>query len=53
MDTAGFCRNCLSKLYRGAAEERGIEVCDADARTAIFGVPYEAWKGRHQGPFNA
>jgi len=50
MDTAGFCRNCLSKWYRGAAEERGLELSDADARTAVYGMPYEEWKARHQGP---
>jgi uncharacterized protein len=50
MDTAGFCRNCLSKWYRAAAEERGIELRDADARTAIYGMPYEEWKARHQRP---
>ncbi|HEX5796323.1 MAG TPA: DUF1244 domain-containing protein, partial [Geminicoccaceae bacterium] len=24
MNLAGFCRNCLSKWYRAAAEERGL-----------------------------
>ena len=24
MNLAGFCRNCLSKWYRAAAEERGV-----------------------------
>ncbi|HEV2772197.1 MAG TPA: DUF1244 domain-containing protein, partial [Thermoleophilaceae bacterium] len=48
MNTAGFCRNCLSKWYRGAAEERGLGLSDADARTAIYGMPYEEWKARHQ-----
>ncbi len=50
MDTAGFCRNCLSKWYRAAAEERGLELSDADARTAIYGMPYEEWKALHQRP---
>ena len=26
MNLAGFCRNCLSKWYAAAAEERGIEL---------------------------
>ena len=27
MNLAGFCRNCLSKWYRAAAAERGVEIC--------------------------
>ncbi len=50
MNTAGFCRNCLSKWYRAAAEERGHGLSDADARNAIYGMPYEEWKARHQRP---
>ena len=26
MNLAGFCRNCLSKWYLAAAEERGVEI---------------------------
>jgi hypothetical protein len=48
MDLAGFCRNCLSRWYREAAEERGIELSNADARATIYGMPYEEWKARHQ-----
>jgi len=28
MNLAGFCRNCLSKWYRAAAIERGVELSD-------------------------
>ena len=49
MNTAGFCRNCLSKWYRAAAEERGVELSDAEARERVYGMPYEEWKARHQG----
>ncbi|MEO7729746.1 MAG: DUF1244 domain-containing protein, partial [Kofleriaceae bacterium] len=28
MNLAGFCRNCLSKWYRAAAEERGVALSD-------------------------
>ena len=31
MNLAGFCRNCLSKWYRAAAVERGIELSDEAA----------------------
>jgi hypothetical protein len=48
MDLAGFCRNCLAKWYRAAAEERGVEVSDASARERIYGMPYEEWKQRYQ-----
>ena len=48
MDLAGFCRNCLSRWYREAAEERGIELEDAAAREIVYGMPYEEWKSRHQ-----
>jgi uncharacterized protein len=48
MNLAGFCRNCLSKWYRAAAEERGLAVSDPEAREIVYGMPYEAWKARYQ-----
>jgi uncharacterized protein len=48
MNLAGFCRNCLSKWYRAAAEERGVEMSDAEARETIYGMPYDEWKAKHQ-----
>jgi len=48
MNLAGFCRNCLSKWYRAAAEERGIGISDPAAREAIYGMPHEAWKAKYQ-----
>lgn len=48
MNLAGFCRNCLSKWYRAAAAERGVEISDPDAREAIYGMPYEEWKAKYQ-----
>ena len=48
MNLAGFCRNCLSKWYRAAAEERGIELSYDEAREIVYGMPYDAWKARHQ-----
>ena len=50
MNLAGFCRNCLSRWYREAAEERGIELEDAMAREIVYGMPYEEWKSRHRAP---
>jgi hypothetical protein len=48
MNLAGFCRNCLSKWYRAAAEEKGIAMSYEDAREIVYGMPYDAWKTKHQ-----
>jgi hypothetical protein len=48
MNLAGFCRNCLSKWYRAAAEERGVALSDPDAREIVYGMPYREWQAKHQ-----
>ncbi len=48
MELAGFCRNCLSKWYRAAAEERGVEMDYETAREIVYGMPYAEWKARYQ-----
>ncbi len=48
MNLAGFCRNCLSKWIRAEAIDRGIELTDAAAREAVYGMPYGEWKDKHQ-----
>ena len=48
MNLAGFCRNCLSKWYRAAAEERGVALTDPEAREIVYGMPYDAWKAKYQ-----
>jgi hypothetical protein len=48
MQLAGFCRNCLSKWYRAAAEERGLELDYEQAREIIYGMPYGEWKTKYQ-----
>ncbi len=48
MNLAGFCRNCLSKWYRAAADEQGITLSDADARERVYGMPYDEWKTKYQ-----
>ncbi|MCB9672845.1 MAG: DUF1244 domain-containing protein [Alphaproteobacteria bacterium] len=50
MILADFCRNCLSRWYREAAEERGVDLPDDDAREAVYGMPYSRWKAEHQLP---
>ena len=48
MNLSGFCRNCLSKWYRAAAEERGLDLSYEDAREIVYGMPYAEWKASHQ-----
>ena len=48
MNLAGFCRNCLSKWYRAAAEDKGIDMDYEEAREIIYGMPYAEWKSRYQ-----
>jgi uncharacterized protein len=48
MNLAGFCRNCLSKWYRAAAEQRGLDLSYEQAREIVYGVPYAEWKAQHQ-----
>ena len=44
MNLAGFCRNCLAKWYKAAAEEKGLAVDYNQAREHIYGMPYNEWK---------
>ncbi len=48
MNLSGFCRNCLSKWYRAAAEEQGLEMSYDEARETVYGMPYGEWKGKYQ-----
>ena len=48
MNLAGFCRNCLAKWYRAAAEDRGLAMDYEQAREIIYGMPYSEWKEKHQ-----
>jgi hypothetical protein len=48
MNLAGFCRNCLAKWYMAAAKERGIDMSYDGAREAVYGMPYDTWKEKHQ-----
>ena len=53
MILAGFCRNCLGKWYKSAADELGVEISDEQAREAIYGMPYSEWKEKYQQPATA
>ncbi|MEM7208486.1 MAG: DUF1244 domain-containing protein [Pseudomonadota bacterium] len=48
MNLADFCRNCLSKWYKAAADERGLEMDYEAAREIIYGMPYSEWKSKYQ-----
>lgn len=53
MNLAGFCRNCLSRWYQEAANERGIEMSKEEAREIYYGMPYGEWKDKFQTEANA
>jgi len=48
MNLAGFCRNCLSKWYKAAADEKGVSLDYEQAREIIYGMPYSEWKSQFQ-----
>ncbi|MBR9911029.1 MAG: DUF1244 domain-containing protein [Gammaproteobacteria bacterium] len=50
MNLAGFCRNCLSKWYAAAAEEKGLALDYEQAREIVYGMPYSEWKDKYQQP---
>lgn len=48
MTLAGFCRNCLSKWYKSAAEDAGENIDDQAARQWAYGMSYDQWKSEYQ-----
>src|SRR6202162_4459489 len=48
MNLAGFCRNCLSRWYREAAESKGLGLTDPEAREIVYGMPYKEWQAKYQ-----
>ena len=50
MNTAGFCRNCLSKWYKAAADHYGAPMSYEDAQAAVYGMPIGEWKKQFQKP---
>ena len=48
MILAEFCRNCISKWYKKAAEDNDIELEYEEARKIIYGMPYSDWKDKYQ-----
>ena len=48
MTLSGFCRNCLSRWYQEAANERGIEMSKDEARAEFYGMDYADWRDKYQ-----
>lgn len=48
MNLAGFCRNCLSRWYQEAAQERGIDLSKDAARESFYGMSMAQWKAQYQ-----
>lgn len=48
MNQSGFCRNCLSRWYQEAANERGVEMSKAEGREAFYGMPFDEWRDKYQ-----
>ena len=48
MTLSGFCRNCLSRWYSEAADERGLKIDYEEARKIVYGMPFSEFKKKHQ-----
>jgi len=48
MNLAYFCRNCISKWYRSAAAEQGVELDYDQTREIVYGMPYAEYKAKYQ-----
>jgi uncharacterized protein len=53
MGLAGFCRNCLADWLEESANAAGLSLSKGEAREAIYGMTYDAWKQSHQSPASA
>jgi uncharacterized protein len=52
MNLAGFCRNCMSRWYQEAANEKGIEMDKMRAREIFYGMTMDEWKTNYQTEAN-
>ena len=48
MNLSGFCRNCLSRWYMEAANEKGLDLDKDGAREIIYGMPFAEWRDKYQ-----
>ena len=49
MNMAGFCRNCLSRWYQEAANERGLPMTKEEGRAAFYGIEMSPRKAFAEG----
>ena len=52
MNLAGFCRNCMSRWYREAANESGVDMDETKSRSIVYGMDYADWKNKFQTEAN-
>ena len=43
MTSISLCRNCLSNYLLSSAKQQGVEMDKEDAKTVIYGMPYDDW----------
>jgi hypothetical protein len=48
MNLAGFCRNCLARWMKEAADGKGVPLDKATSQEAVYGMPIEEWKAKYQ-----
>lgn len=48
MNLSGFCRNCLSRWYMEAANEKDIDLDKDQSREIIYGMPFAEWRDKYQ-----
>ena len=48
MNLAGFCRNCLARWMKEAADGKGVPLDKAASQEAVYGMPIEEWKAKYQ-----
>ena len=53
MNLTGFCRNCLSRWYQEAANERGIDDGQGRRARSVYRMPYDDWRAANQTPADA
>ena len=52
MNLSGFCRNCLSRWYMEAANEKGLDLDKDGAREIVYGMPFAEWRDKYQTEAN-
>ena len=48
MNLTGMCRNCLSRWYMEAANEKGLDMDKDAAREIVYGMPFAEWREKYQ-----